>query len=46
MTTSGNDSILKVDRDGTGGTYSFTQIAIIEGVTGLTDEEALAPPAM
>lgn len=41
MTTSGSDTILKVDRDGTGGTYSLAQIATIQGVTGLTNEEAL-----
>jgi len=31
----------KVDRDGTGSTSSFTQIATLQGVTGLTDEAAL-----
>jgi len=41
ITTSGADSILKVDRDGTAGTYSLVQIATIQGVTGLTDEAAL-----
>ena len=39
--TSGSGSTLKVDLDGTGGVYSWTQIATIEGVTGLTDEAAL-----
>src|SRR5690606_29142796 len=42
ITTVGSDSVLKIDRDGTGGTYSFVQVATIEGVTGLTDEVALA----
>lgn len=41
ITTSGSNSILKVDRDGTAGTYSLSQIATITGVTGLTDEAAL-----
>ena len=41
MTTSGTDTILSIDRDGIGGTYSMTQIATIQGVTGLTDEAAL-----
>lgn len=41
LTTSGSDTILKVDRDGDGGTYSLAQIATITGVTGLTDEAAL-----
>jgi len=41
ITTSGSNSILKVDRDGAGSTYSLTQIATINGVTGLTDEAAL-----
>ena len=37
---SGNTKV-EVDRDGTGGTYSFTRIATLTGVTGLTDEAAL-----
>ena len=41
ITTSGSDSIVKIDRDGTGGTYSLTQIATLQGITGLTDEAAL-----
>ncbi|WP_164738227.1 type I secretion C-terminal target domain-containing protein [Frigidibacter oleivorans] len=41
MTDSGSDPVLKVDRDGTGGLYSFEQIATLKGVTGLTDEAAL-----
>jgi hypothetical protein len=41
ITTSGSDSIVKVDRDGTGGTYSLAQIATLTGITGLTDEAAL-----
>ena len=32
---------MKVDRNGTGGTYSMEQIALLEGITGLTDESAL-----
>lgn len=39
ITTSGTNSILKVDADGGGN--SFVQIATIKGVTGLTDEAAL-----
>lgn len=39
ITTSGSDSILKVDSDGGGN--SFIQVATISGVTGLTDEAAL-----
>jgi hypothetical protein len=38
ITTSGSDSIVKVDRDGTGGTYSMTQIATLQSITGLTNE--------
>lgn len=41
ITTSGSNSLVKVDRDGVGTGYSLTQIAMIEGVTGLTDEQAL-----
>lgn len=41
ITTSGSDSIVKIDRDGTGGTYSMAQIATLEGITGLMDEAAL-----
>jgi len=33
--------VVKVDRDGTGSTYSLTQIATLNTVTGLTDEQAL-----
>ncbi len=39
ITTSGTNSILKVDADG--GANGFVQIATIKGVTGLTDEAAL-----
>lgn len=41
ITDSGSDTVLKVDLDGTGGTYSLQQIATLEGITGLTDEAAL-----
>lgn len=41
MSTSGSNTILKVDQDGTGTTYGWTQIATLTGVTGLTDEAAL-----
>lgn len=37
-----SDSLLKVDIDGVGTTYVMTQIATIEGVTGLIDEVSLA----
>lgn len=39
ITTSGSNSLLKVDVDG--GANNFVQIATISGVTGLTDEAAL-----
>lgn len=39
ITTSGYDSILKVDADG--GADNFVQVATIQYVTGLTDEAAL-----
>ena len=39
ITDSGSDSIVRVDTDG--GANSFVQIAILSGVTGLTDEDAL-----
>lgn len=41
MTDSHGNTAIAVDRDGAGSTYSFTQIATIEGVTGLTDEATL-----
>jgi Ca2+-binding RTX toxin-like protein len=41
ITTSGSNSILKVDTDGTGSGHTWQQIATIVGVTGLTDEAAL-----
>jgi Ca2+-binding RTX toxin-like protein len=37
----GTDSILSVDKDGTGSTYGWTQLALITGLQGLTDEAAL-----
>jgi Ca2+-binding RTX toxin-like protein len=40
-TTSGANTIVKVDRDGAGVTYGWQQIAVLENVTGLTDEAAL-----
>lgn len=39
ITTSGTDSILKVDADG--GANNFVQIATLKNITGLTDEAAL-----
>lgn len=41
MTTAANDTVVKIDRDGTATTYGFTQIATLQGITGLTDETAL-----
>ena len=41
ITTSGSNSILKVDANGTTGGASFVQIATIEGITGLTNEATL-----
>jgi Ca2+-binding RTX toxin-like protein len=40
-TTSGANTIVKVDRDGAGATHGWQQIAVIENVTGLTDEATL-----
>lgn len=37
----GGSSIVSVDRDGTGGAYGMAQIATLQAVTGLTDEQAL-----
>jgi Ca2+-binding RTX toxin-like protein len=39
--TSGSDTTVSVDVDGTAGGTSWTQIALIAGVTGITDEDAL-----
>jgi Ca2+-binding RTX toxin-like protein len=41
ITTSGSNSILKVDANGSAGGASFVQIATLEGITGLTDEAGL-----
>ena len=41
MIDNGSDTFLKVDRDGTGCTYSMTQIITLEGVIGLTGQTAL-----
>lgn len=38
---SGADTIVSIDRDGAGTLYGFQQIALLTGVNGLTDEEAL-----
>jgi len=38
---SGADTVISVDRDGAGGLFGFQQIAVLTGVNGLTDEEAL-----
>jgi hypothetical protein len=32
---------VEIDRDGTGGSYGWHQIATLKGITGLTDEAAL-----
>jgi hypothetical protein len=42
LTVSGADTLLKVDLDGTGGTYAPTQIATIHGVTGLNLEALIS----
>lgn len=41
ITTNGSDSDVKVDTTGTGTFGAGTQIATLEGITGLTDEAAL-----
>jgi trimeric autotransporter adhesin len=41
ISDSGGNSTVEVDRDGAGGTYGWTQIATLTGITGLTDEAAL-----
>lgn len=41
ITDSGANSVLRVDRDGTASTYTWKQIATLEGVTGLTNEATL-----
>ena len=41
MQTSGSNTNVSVDRDGTGSTYGWIQVATLTGVTGLTDEAAL-----
>ncbi len=41
ITTSGSNSLLKIDVDGTAGGSNFVQIATIVGVTSLTDVSAL-----
>jgi Ca2+-binding RTX toxin-like protein len=38
---SGSDSIVSIDRDGTGSTYGWNQVATLKGITGLTDEATL-----
>lgn len=41
FSTSSTNTLIKVDRDGMGTTYGWQQIAILDNVTGLTDEAAL-----
>ena len=41
MTDNSGNTALEIDRDGVGGTYSWQQIATIEGATSLTNEAAL-----
>ena len=41
FTTSGANTVVKVDRDGAGTTYGWQQVAQLDAVTGLTDEAAL-----
>jgi Ca2+-binding RTX toxin-like protein len=41
IANSGHDSLLSIDRDATGSSYGWTQIATIEKVTGISDESAL-----
>lgn len=41
ITTSGSDSLVKIDVTGTGTFGTGTQIATLTGITGLTDEAAL-----
>ncbi|OFW90336.1 MAG: hypothetical protein A3B66_02345 [Alphaproteobacteria bacterium RIFCSPHIGHO2_02_FULL_46_13] len=41
FTTSGANTIIKVDRDGAGSSYGWQSIVQLDNVTGLTDEAAL-----
>jgi len=41
ITTSGANSILRIDADGTANGVNFVQIATLQNITGLTDEAAL-----
>lgn len=41
ITETGGNSVLQIDRDGAGTAFKFTQIALLQGVTGLTDVDAL-----
>ena len=41
ITDSGSDSVVKIDTTGSGTFGGGTQIATLEGITGLTDEQAL-----
>lgn len=41
MTTVGANTVMSVDRDGLGSAYTWTQVATLENITGLTDEQAM-----
>jgi len=40
ITTSGSNSLLKIDQDGTANGVNFVQVATLYSITGLTDEAA------
>jgi Ca2+-binding RTX toxin-like protein len=39
---SAGDTIMSIDRDGSGGVHALVQMALLKGVSGLTDEASLA----
>jgi hypothetical protein len=41
IVNAGANSSVRVDRDGTGLTFGFVQIATLNNITGLTNEDAL-----
>lgn len=41
MTNSGTNTVVKIDKDGAGTAYGWQQVATLNNVTGLTDEQSL-----
>ena len=41
MTTASANTVMRIDRDGAGSAHGWTQVATLQNITGLTDEQSL-----